>query len=158
MPCTVAPPRSRVGRPPSPRPPLRPKRGEPEDAVALRLDQDLHEAPRLGQGPGPQYGYPPYGQYAYGTPYGYAPPKSTNGMAVASLVTSIAGVLTLFCYGVGIIAGIVGAILGHVARRRIRESGQDGAGLALSGIIIGWIATGLGILGVIGLVVALQSS
>jgi hypothetical protein len=79
-------------------------------------------------------------------------------MAVASLITSIAGVLTLFCYGVGIIAGIVGAILGHVARRRIRESGQDGAGLALSGIIIGWIATGLGILGVIGLVVALRSS
>ncbi|HKE64626.1 MAG TPA: DUF4190 domain-containing protein [Micromonosporaceae bacterium] len=100
--------------------------------------------------PGQLPAYPqPYPPSPYGYPYAPAPPRSTNGMAVASLVTSIAGLLTLFCYGIGAIAGIVGAILGHVARGRIRESGQDGGGLALAGIIIGWTTTGLGVLAAI---------
>jgi hypothetical protein len=37
----------------------------------------------------------------------------------------------------------VGAILGHIARRQIRERGEGGDGLALAGIIVGWILTGL---------------
>ncbi|HEU0241448.1 MAG TPA: DUF4190 domain-containing protein [Micromonosporaceae bacterium] len=107
--------------------------------------------------PGQLPAYPqPYPPSPYGYPYAPAPPNSTDGMAVASLVTSIAGLLMLFCYGIGAVAGIVGAVLGHVARGRIRRSGQDGAGLALAGIIIGWTATGLLVaFGVIFLAIAL---
>ncbi|NGZ99818.1 DUF4190 domain-containing protein [Nocardioides sp. W3-2-3] len=56
-------------------------------------------------------------------------------MAIASLVVSIVG-LGLCCGG----PSIVGAILGHVARKQIRERGEGGAGLALAGVIVGWIA------------------
>jgi hypothetical protein len=67
-------------------------------------------------------------------PYPVAPP--TNGLAIASLVCSIAGVATC-------VSAPVGAVLGHVARRQIRERGEAGDGLALAGIIVGWVLTGL---------------
>lgn len=81
---------------------------------------------------------PPEGGYAAG---GY-PPK-TNGLAIASLVCSLAGLL------VGISAP-VGAVLGHIARKQIRERGEGGDGFALAGIIVGWVLTGLMILGCCG--------
>jgi curved DNA-binding protein CbpA len=71
----------------------------------------------------------------------YRPPSGgatrqppTNGLAVVSLVLSLAGVL--FC-----VAAPVGAIVGHVARRQLRERGEGGEGLAMAGIVIGWLVT-----------------
>jgi Domain of unknown function (DUF4190) len=98
------------------------------------------------QYPSPQYPSPPY-PYAppYPPPYGYAPPKARSSLAVASMVTSIVGAATLVCWGLGGVVGLVGAILGHVARRRIRSSGEAGDGMALAGIVVGWIVLGLGI-------------
>ncbi|MEV5002250.1 DUF4190 domain-containing protein [Nocardioides sp. LML1-1-1.1] len=92
------------------------------------------------QQPYGQYGQPYGQQQPYGQPYGgyaYTPPAPTNGMAIASLVISIAGLLV--CCGA---PSVVGAILGHVARKQINERGESGAGLALAGIIVGWIAFG----------------
>jgi Domain of unknown function (DUF4190) len=63
----------------------------------------------------------------------YAGPARTNGMAIAALAVSIAG--SALC---GFVGGAIGAILGHVARRQIAQRGEDGAGLALAAIIIGW--------------------
>ncbi len=68
------------------------------------------------------------------------------------MVVSIVGAVFLTCYGTGGAIGLVGAILGHVARKQVRERGEAGAGMALAGIIIGWIATGIGLL-VLGIVV-----
>ncbi len=87
-----------------------------------------------------QPGSPPYQPYGSPpSPYGSFPaPQQTNGLAIASLVVSIASVV--FCCG---FPGVVGAILGHVARKQIREQDQAGAGMALGGIIVGWIAFGL---------------
>lgn len=96
------------------------------------------------QQPGYQAGYPVtpgYPAYSYTTPAVVVPTQSTNGMAIASLVCSLAG---LFTCG---ITSIIGAILGHVARRQIRERGEGGDGLALAGIITGWIIFGLYLLG-----------
>jgi hypothetical protein len=82
--------------------------------------------------------YAPYG--APPSPYGsFQPPQQTNGLAIASLIVSIGSLV--FCCG---IPAVVGAILGHVARKQIREQDQAGEGLALGGIIVGWIAFGLG--------------
>jgi hypothetical protein len=112
------------------------------------------------QPPGPQqYGYPAPA-YDYGNPgspyyrpgYPYAPARPTEGLAIASLVVSCVGVLGLCLWTVGGVFGIVGAILGHVARRRIQASGAGGAGLALAGIIIGWVTTGVGLLGAAALI------
>lgn len=91
--------------------------------------------------PPPGYGgggYPP--PYPGYPPYGYPPPRTTNGMAIAALVCSLSGFLTF-------LSAPVGAILGHIARKQIRERGEEGDGMALAGIVIGWIITGLGILG-----------
>ena len=85
--------------------------------------------------------YPPQGGGGYGGP---APTgQKTNGMAIASLVSSI----VCLC-GVGSILGI---IFGVMAKKQIRESNgtQGGGGLATAGIIIGIV----GILAVLAYVV-----
>jgi drug/metabolite transporter (DMT)-like permease len=92
----------------------------------------------------PQWTPPPP---AYGYPYGYAPQRPTNGMAIAAMIVSIVGVATICGYGVGpVVICPVGAILGHVARKRIRERDEKGDGMALTGIIVGWVGLALGLL------------
>jgi hypothetical protein len=80
----------------------------------------------------PTPGYPAPSYPGYGAP---VVPK-TNGMAIAALVLSLVGVASC-------ITAPVGAILGHVARKQIRQSGESGEGMALAAIIVGWILTGL---------------
>lgn len=89
----------------------------------------------------PAAGYPP------GYPGYYPPQRRTNGLAIAALVVSCASLVT--CP----LLGGVGAVLGHVARRQVRESGEEGDGLALAGIIIGWILVALSLLMITGYVV-----
>ena len=87
--------------------------------------------PSYSSAPGQGY-YPPTG-YGYDP---YRPMKSpgTNGMAIGSLVCSLVGV---FCCGV---TCIVGVILGVMAMRETKRTGQDGFGIALAGTIIGGLA------------------
>ena len=115
------------------------------------------------QNPYPQTGYPQggygqtgygqggYGQSGFGAP-GYSQPypgggfspypaaPKNNGFAIASLVCSIAG---LCCCGIG---GVLGVIFGFVARGQIKRSGgaEQGSGLALAGIIIGFVCIAIG--------------
>ena len=115
--------------------------------------------PPAGVGyPAPGVGYPTPG-YGYGAPYGYLGQypvgRPTDGMAIASLVVSCAAALGICFWGIsGLVLGPVGAIFGHVAKRRIRASGAGGDGLALAGIIVGWIGTALGLIAV-GLLITL---
>jgi hypothetical protein len=76
------------------------------------------------------YPYPPYGGDPF-DPYRPLKPPGTNGKAVAALVCSLAGLV--FC-GLPSIAGI---ILGIVAMRETKRTGQDGFGLAVAGLAIG---------------------
>ncbi|MDP8970800.1 MAG: DUF4190 domain-containing protein [Actinomycetota bacterium] len=61
-------------------------------------------------------------------------------MAIAALVSAIGG--ALLC---GVLS-IVGAILGHLALNQIKQTGEEGRGMALAGVIIGWVAFGLSVL------------
>src|SRR5215469_3020024 len=99
----------------------------------------------------PGYAQPGYAQPGYGTAYpgytGYTTPampigQKNNGLAIGSMVVSIVGLALSFCYGAGGVLGLVGAILGHVSKRQIRERGEGGRGMALAGVICGWIAVG----------------
>ena len=87
------------------------------------------------------YGYPPSqpGGYGYQPPqspggYGYSPypsqPAGTNSMAIASLVSSLVGLL---CFGIGPVLGLV---FGIIALNQIKGSGQSGRGMAIAGIVI----------------------
>ena len=101
----------------------------------------------------PGYGYPGYPAY----PVGGVPLQGrTNPLAITSMILSICALPFLFCYGVGGLLGLAGAIVGHVAKRRIAASGEGGDGMAMAGIIIGWIALALGIVVaiIVGFVVA----
>jgi hypothetical protein len=103
---------------------------------------------QTGPPPPPSGPYQPYGTPASPSPYGtYSAPAQTNPLAVGSLIVSIGG--AVFCCG---LPSIAGAIMGHVARKQIREQGQTGDGLALGGIIVGWIAFVLSILLLVGYV------
>jgi hypothetical protein len=97
------------------------------------------------------YGQPAAYPYGYPPPY-YPPSGPTNGLAIASMVISIVGALGLCFYGLGGYLGILGAILGHVATRQIRQQGGQGGAMAKAGIIVGWISTGIAVLATIGIV------
>jgi Domain of unknown function (DUF4190)/Domain of unknown function (DUF1707) len=80
----------------------------------------------------------------------YQPPMAaqpgTNGMAIASLACGIGQIVG------GPFAGIAAIVLGHQARRRIRQTGEQGDGLAVAGLVLGYIGTvGLVLLLVLGL-------
>lgn len=95
----------------------------------------------------PAYQTPPnpYGAAAYpGAPYAVSRP--TNGLAITSMILSLVGLVTCLAIPVS----TVGAILGHISLKQVRETGQDGETYAKVGIIVGWIATGLVVIGGLG--------
>jgi hypothetical protein len=79
--------------------------------------------------------------YGYGYQAPMPPARQTNGLAIASMVVSLASLVVCG------FPAIIGAIMGHVARRQIRERGEDGDGMALTGVIVGWIVFALTIIG-----------
>jgi hypothetical protein len=93
--------------------------------------QPYEGQPYQGQGGYPPPSYPGYGDISR--------PQGQNGMAIASLCVGIAALpLSVFCGVLGLI-GIVAVILGVVALNQIKQTGQDGRGLAIGGIVVGGI-------------------
>lgn len=118
-------------------------------------DQRLHRAHRaatyadlqplivdLPQGPVPMTGFQPaslppqtFRPYQLPPPQWAAPPvATTNSSAVGALVCAV---LTPMTWG---LTSIPAVVLGHKARAEIRRSGERGDGLALSGLVIGYLA------------------
>jgi len=72
--------------------------------------------------------------YGYGPPVAYAPPgPTTNGMAVASLISGFVWF--------GWLGSIMAVIFGHVALGQISRSGgrESGRGMAIAGLVLGYI-------------------
>ena len=63
----------------------------------------------------------------------------TNGLAIASLACGLAQ----FVFGP--LTAIPAIVFGHMARHQIERTGEQGAGLALAGLILGWATVILGI-------------
>jgi hypothetical protein len=79
-------------------------------------------------GNAPRYGQPgPYGQRG-------RVGRKTNSLAIASLCCGVGLLLA------GIIAGIPAIVLGFLAIRQIRRTGEDGRGMAIAGIVLGFIS------------------
>ena len=74
------------------------------------------------------YPPPPYG----GCParYGYPQPPPTNSLAIVSLVCAF-----LFAP--------LGILFGHISVSQIKKTGEEGRGLAIAGLVIGYIFTAL---------------
>jgi hypothetical protein len=74
--------------------------------------------------------------------------KAGSGLAVASFVTSLA----LVFLSAGFLS-FIGAILGHVSLSKLRKAGStQNRGLAIAGVIIGWVATALAWIFLIGFI------
>ena len=74
------------------------------------------------------------------------PTPATSGMAIAALVMGIGGLTVL-----PLIGSVLALIFGYMARNDIRKRPDEitGDGLALAGIIMGWISVGLAVVGII---------
>ena len=74
--------------------------------------------------------------------------KTGSGLAIGSFVTSLA----LIFLSAGFFS-FIGAILGHVSLSKLKKSGStQNRGLAVAGVIIGWVSTALAWLFVIGFI------
>jgi hypothetical protein len=93
--------------------------------------------PGYGPGYGPGYPAPGYGPQFYG-------PRQTNTMAILALVLAF-------------VAAPAGLIIGIIARKQIRRTGEEGDGLALAGIIVGGIFTAIFVLFILIWIVAVAS-
>lgn len=118
------------------------QQGYPQQGYPQQYGQQQYGQQQYGYGP---QGYPqqqgyqqPYGQqqyaqhpYGYGSPYAGYQPATNNGLAIASMITSIAGFV--LCG----IAGVVGIVLGVLGLNKAKELGGTGRGMAIAGIAIG---------------------
>jgi len=74
------------------------------------------------------------------------PERTTSSLAIASLVSGILGWTLLPVLGT-----LVAIVTGHMARAEIRRSGGalEGDGLAIGGLILGWLSALLWVIGIV---------
>ncbi|TQK19436.1 uncharacterized protein DUF4190 [Microbacterium sp. SLBN-154] len=122
-------------------PAVPPYPGSPQGSSAPAQPPAYGQPPAQTPYPGPSpygatapYGsQPPYGNAPYGA---YAAPR-TNVLAIVSLISSIASFVVL-----PFIGSLVGVITGHMALSQIKRTGEQGRGLALAGMIVGYVGLG----------------
>lgn len=81
----------------------------------------------------------------YDLPSGRPAVRRTNQMAIVSICCAAGQLL------VGPPSAIAAVICGHIARGQIRRTGEDGDGLALAGLLIGYAGLALAVLVVLAL-------
>jgi len=106
------------------------------DPEANSVEKVLDVAPE--EPAGPEEEVAPYEQPA--------PSLPTSGMAIAALALGISG-LTVFPF----LGSILALIFGYMARNEIRQRPDEisGEGLAMAGIVTGWIGVGLTVLSIV---------
>jgi hypothetical protein len=88
--------------------------------------------------------YPPTSQAGY-----YGAPQPPKGLAIASLVTGIAGAFFSLFYGLGLFPSIAAVITGHLARKRQPYA----RGFWLAGLITGYVGLGISVLWIVGIII-----
>lgn len=80
----------------------------------------------------------------YLAPMSYPPSGDTNGFAIASM---ICGLVCLFSFG---LSSILAVVFGHIARSQIRREHRPGNGMAIAGLVLGYLGLVFLVLAVIG--------
>jgi hypothetical protein len=104
--------------------------------------------------PSPQNPYQGQQPTHQGQPYGGQPayqgqsgaPGQRNTLALVSMILGIAGFFTS-------ITALGAIVTGHMALSQIKKRGEEGRGMALTGLILGYVVVALTIIGIILLVV-----
>lgn len=115
------------------------------------------EYPLPPEYPAALYPAPPAFAYPYGAPYAAPmpmPSRETNGFAIASLVCAILGLCA------GFLAALPAIVFGHVALAQINRSGgmQQGRGMAIAGLAIGYVFLALPVLYIVFLIAVAAST
>jgi hypothetical protein len=140
------------GQVPAPGPASAPGQAEPPSPYQQPYQQPYeqpYDQPYQSDQMQPYQPQPPQ----YGAPYGYSAPPEKNALGVWSLVLGVLSLVMLFSCLVGFLAAIPAVITGHLSRKAVREGQADNGGLALAGIITGWVTIGLTILVIAGFAV-----
>jgi hypothetical protein len=93
--------------------------------------------PPPGQPPFASYPAPPPMPYASGAP---APIAPRNGLGIAALVLAIVGLLICWSVVGGVILGIAAVAMGFVGRGRAKRGEADNGGVALAGVVLGFLS------------------
>jgi hypothetical protein len=80
-----------------------------------------------------------------------SPATQVNRLAMASLACGVGQFL------IGPLA-ILAIVLGHSARNQIKRTGEQGAGLALAGLVLGWFAVILAIIFILAVAIGTHGS
>jgi hypothetical protein len=110
--------------------------GDQPGGAADQPTQGWTQPGQSDQQPGwqPQYGQPgPYVQASAGWPQLAA--RRTNSLAIAALCCAIGQVIA------GPFAGIAAIVVGAMSLSQIRQSGEDGRGMAITGLVLGIVGT-----------------
>ena len=102
---------------------------------------------------GPPPSVPPFGSGPAsagppGEPPAYGSPRRSSGLAIASMVLGIVCLaIAVFAFFISWIGSVLALIFGYVANRRIArsEGTLGGRGMAVAGIVLGWIGSALAI-------------
>jgi Domain of unknown function (DUF4190) len=78
--------------------------------------------------------------------YSNAPVQKTNGLSIAALITGLFGV------------SILGIIFGHIALSRINTRNEGGKGMAIAGLVLGYLGTAAWLFWIIAISAAVANS
>jgi len=115
---------------------------DPNNPYGQQPPSGGYQQPGYGQ-QYPTGGFPQYPPQYPGYPGGMQRPKEGSGLAVGSLVCSIVGIVLCF------VVTIAGIVMGHIAYAKAKRGEAEGQGVALAGIIVGYVGIGLNILALI---------
>ena len=112
-----------------------------EELVAEEVEEEVLAVDDLPAEPPPPP--PPAPPPPPSPPPAAMPEKRTSGTAIASLVMGIVGWTLL-----PLIGSILAIVLGYAARNEIRQRPDEltGEGMAIAGLVLGWIMVGLSVL------------
>ena len=102
--------------------------------------QPTWQQPGGGQ---PTWQQPDTGGPTWQQPAAGAAPAGSDGLAIAAMIVGILSLLTSWLV-IGALGGIVAIVLGFLARGRVKQSGREGNGLAVTGIVTGFLAVIIG--------------
>jgi len=72
--------------------------------------------------------------------------QRTNGLAIAALVTGIIG------------ASVLAIIFGHISMNQIKNRNEGGKGMAIAGLVLGYVFLGIQIIWIFVLIAAAAAS
>lgn len=140
-----------VQRPPMQGQPMQrpPMQGQPMQRPPMQgQPMQMGHPPQPGYGPPPGYGAP----MGYAAPGQFVDPNATNPIAMWAMICGIAPVVLSFIPYVnvlGLVSMILAIVFGFIGLSKSKRIGGKGRGMAITGIVLGFVWIGLALIGML---------